>query len=149
VRRGRVVGVELGSTPSPGRFLQLVVDGVIEKRLPRGLLGRDGSEQGRDLHRLRRGHDTSRHSRPISEAVRRGSLTEARCLVDDTLPRENRSSGSSVIRHETAARLVFSTRTEWHGGCYQWGIHPGFGGTTVMAVDTVLLHIVIALGVMA
>jgi hypothetical protein len=53
------------------------------------------------------------------------------------------------MRHETAAPLVFSTRTEWHGGCYQWGIHPGFGGTKVMAVDTVLLHIVIALGVMA
>ena len=81
--------------------------------------------------------------------MRRESLTEARCLVDETLPRENRSPGLVRMRHETAAPLVFSTRTEWHGGCYQWGIHPGIGGTKVMAVDTVLLHIVIALGVMA
>ena len=41
-------------------------------------------------------------------------------------------------------------RTEWHGGCYrEQGSGPEIGGHKNMAVDHVLLHIVIALGVIA
>lgn len=41
-------------------------------------------------------------------------------------------------------------KAQWHGGCYrERGIHPGTGGQETMAVDYVLLHIIIALGVMA
>jgi hypothetical protein len=41
-------------------------------------------------------------------------------------------------------------RAEWHGGCYrERGSGPEIGGHDNMAVDHVLLHIVIALGVIA
>ncbi len=41
-------------------------------------------------------------------------------------------------------------RAMWHGGCYpRQGINRAIGGHEVMAIDYVLLHIVIALGVMA
>ena len=54
------------------------------------------------------------------------------------------------MRHEAAIRRVFWNGAQWHGGCYPLrGSDPEIGGQKVMAVDTVLLHIVIALGVMA
>jgi hypothetical protein len=54
------------------------------------------------------------------------------------------------MRHEAPIPRVFWNGAQWHGGCYpRRGSNPETGGQKVMAVDTVLLHIVIALGVMA
>lgn len=64
--------------------------------------------------------------------------------------RPNRTPPSYVSDTRPPSGASLQKRVEWHGGCYrERGTHPGIGGQEIMAVDYVLLHIVIALGVMA
>jgi hypothetical protein len=67
-----------------------------------------------------------------------------------TLVRTNRTPPSNVNDTGPPRDASLLKRAEWHGGCYRKrGRNPGIGGQEIMAVDYVLLHIIIALGVMA
>src|SRR4029453_17289614 len=81
---------------------------------------------------------------PLAGPGRRGSLTQAWRRVDATLVRTNRTPPSNVSDTGPPRDASLLTRVEWHGGCYRKrGWNPGIGGQEIMAVDSVLLHIII------
>src|SRR5262245_54925556 len=82
--------------------------------------------------------------------ARRGSLTQGRRLVDATPVRPNRTPPSYVS--DTRPPSGTSSRQGSSGmaaATTNGAPTPSFGGQEIMFVDYVLLHIVIALGVMA
>src|SRR5262245_1279273 len=82
--------------------------------------------------------------------ARRGSLTQGPRLVDATPVRPNRTPPSYVSDTRPPSGTSSKQGSSGMAAAYlDRGTHPEFGGQENMFVDYVLLHIVIALGVMA